>query len=76
MDVDARDRDDGQVRRKRFAFDLACAAAVERVADGGAELLQVEVIDAVADLLIAGEADADRPCGISGCASRCSRGRP
>ena len=60
MDVDAARRDDRQVGGKRFDVDLACAAAVERVADDGAELLQIDVIDAVADLLVAGEADADR----------------
>ena len=55
-----RDRHHGQVGGERLAVDLAGAAAVERVADHGAELLQIDVIDAVADLLVAGEADADR----------------
>ena len=60
MDVDAGDLDHGEVGGERFHVDLADAAAVQGVADHGAELLQVDVIDAVADLLIAGEADADR----------------
>ena len=60
VDVDAADRHDGQVGGERLAVDLARAAAVERVADHGAEFLQIDVIDAVADLLVAGEADADR----------------
>ena len=54
------DRHRRQVGGERLAVDLAGAAAVERVGDVGAELLQVDVIDAVADLLVAGEADADR----------------
>src|SRR5262245_50692353 len=61
MNVDAGDRDDGEVGGKGFRVDLPGAAAVERVADAGAESGQVEMIDTVADLLVAREADADRP---------------
>ena len=60
MDVHAADGDHGQVGRKGLHVDLVAAVAVERVADRGADLGQVEVIDAAADLLVAGEADADR----------------
>jgi type IV pilus assembly protein PilM len=43
---------------EQFAPQLA--AAVERVANHGAELLKIDVIDAVADLLVAGETNANR----------------
>ena len=60
MNVDAANRHHGQIGGERLAVDLALAAAVERVTDDGAELLQIDVIDAVADLLIASETNADR----------------
>ncbi len=60
MDVDAADRHHGQIGGESFAVDFALSAAIERVTGDGAEFLQIDVIDTVADLLIAGEADADR----------------
>ena len=45
---------------ERLVVDAADLGAVERVREVGAELLDVEVVDAAADLLVDGEADADR----------------
>ncbi len=52
-----RDGHPGQVGRERLDVDFVAPLAVERVTDVGAQLGQVDVIDAVADFLIAGEAD-------------------
>src|SRR5262249_53734362 len=61
MDVRSMDRHRGRVGRERLVIDLAGTGAVERVAADRAQLLQVNVIDAVADLLVAGETDTHRP---------------
>src|SRR5205823_14008446 len=46
---------------KGLRFDLSLSHSVERVADDGADLFRMSMIDAVADLLVAGEDNADRP---------------
>ncbi len=76
VNVDAGDGDGRQVGGEGLAVDLALAAAVERVGDVGAEFLQIDVIDAVADLLVAGEADADRPVRDFGMGDRGGRSPP
>ena len=60
MDVHAADRHDGLIGRERLDVDFAACVAVERVANGRADRFQIELIDAVADLLVAGEADSHR----------------
>ena len=45
---------------ERLVVDPADLAAVERVSEVGAEPFDVEVVDAASDLLVDGEADADR----------------
>ena len=55
------DADHHQIGREGLDVDLVGPLAVERVADHGPQLGQIDVIDAVADLFVAGEADADRP---------------
>jgi hypothetical protein len=47
-------------RRERLVLDLARGAAVERVRDLRPERLEVDVVDAVTDLLVRGEHDAHR----------------
>src|SRR5436190_14051864 len=61
MNVDPSKCDDRLVRRKGFRFNLPFAGAVERIADDSAKFLEVDMINAVADLFITSEADADRP---------------
>lgn len=61
MNVDAADGDDGQVRGKGLAIDFSLAAAVQRICHLRPEFLQVDVVDAVADLLVARETNAHRP---------------
>ena len=63
MDVHAADGHFGQVGREGLHVDHVGPLAVERVAGHGADLRQIEMIDAAADLLVAGEAEPDRPCG-------------
>ena len=63
MDVDAADRDDGEVGGERLGVDRAPAGAVEGVAADGADPRHVEVPRAAADLLVAGEDEPDRPVG-------------
>ena len=60
MDVHAADGDDGQVGREGFHVDLVGPLAVERVADRGGDLRRAEMVDALADLLVAGEAHPHR----------------
>ena len=48
-------RDDRQVGRECFDVDLVGSESVERVANRCAEFLQIDVIDAVADLFVASE---------------------
>ena len=54
------DRHHGLVGRERLDVDLAAGVAVERVADRRADLIQFQMVHAVADLLVAGEADSHR----------------
>ena len=61
MDVDAANCHCGQVGGEGFHVDQVAAHAVERIAGDGADFRQIEVIDAVADLLVAGEANSQRP---------------
>ena len=60
MDAVALDPDPDLRRGERLVVDAADLRAVERVREVGAELLDVEVVDAAADLLVDGEADPDR----------------
>ena len=76
VDVHAVDGDNRQVGRKRLDVDLAAAVAVERVANRRADLLQIELIDAVADLLVAGEADSHRAMRNLGMLDRAKRPFP
>ncbi len=57
MDIDPPHGHGGQIGRKGFDVDLVAPLAVERVTDVGPQLGQVDVIDAAADFLVAGEAD-------------------
>src|SRR5262249_54900975 len=52
---------------ERLGLDLAFADPVEGVGDRRTQLLRIDVIDAVPDLLVAGETDANLAAGISGC---------
>ena len=61
MDVDPGDGHNRQVGGKSLAVDLPLPDAVQGVGNMCAQLLQVQVIDAVADFFVAGETDADRP---------------
>ena len=54
------DRDPHRRGREGLDLELAQLAAVERVRDVGAERFEVEVLGAVADLLVDRERDADR----------------
>ena len=63
MDVHPADRHHRLVGRKGFHVDLAAAVTVERVAHRGPNLLQIELVDAAADLLVARETDSHRPVG-------------
>ena len=60
MDVHAADRHRRQIGRKCFHVELAGAAAIERVANRRPELGDIDMIDAVADFLVAREANFDR----------------
>ena len=67
MGVEAAEGHGHRVRREALVFELAAAAAVERVGADGAEPCDVEVIGAAADLLVRRERrSGSGPCGISG----------
>ena len=59
MGADAGDGDGGAVGRERLVLDIARAFAVHGVAELGAQLLDVDIVDAAADLLIRREQDLD-----------------
>ena len=59
MGGDTLDGDGGAVCRKRLVLDMAGGFAVHRVGEVGAELLQVDLVDAAADLLVRREQDLD-----------------
>jgi len=61
MDVHPGDGDCRGVRGEGFVLDLATRHPVERVRDHRADLRRFEVLDAVADFLVAGEDDPHRP---------------
>ena len=61
MDVHAANGDLGGLGGKGLHVDLVAAVAVERVADHGADLADIDVLHAAADFFVAGEAEADRP---------------
>ena len=60
MGADAFDGDGGAVGRKRLVLDIPRGFAVHRVGEIGAELFQVDLVDAAADLLVGREQDLDR----------------
>ncbi len=60
MRADALDGDGGAVGREGLVLDIARGFAVHRVGEIGAELLQVGLVDAAADLFVGGEQDLDR----------------
>ena len=60
MDADAGERDLELDRRERLVLDLADDRPVDRVGEVRAEVLEVEVVGAVADLLVDGEARSAR----------------
>ena len=60
MGRDALDGDGGAVGREGFVLDIPRGFAVHRIGEVGAELLQVDLVDAAADFLIGGEQDLDR----------------
>ena len=60
MGADALDGDGGAVGGERLVLDGAGALAVHGVAEVGAELLQIDLVDAAADLLVRREQDLDR----------------
>ena len=57
MGADAFDGDGGAVGRKRLVLDIACGFAVDRIGEVGAELFQVGLVDAAADLFVRREQD-------------------
>lgn len=59
MGADAVDGDGGAVGGERLVLDAARALAVHRVAEIGAQLLDVDIVDAAADLFIRREQDLD-----------------
>ena len=56
---DAFDGDGGAVGRKRLVLDIPGGFAVDRVGEIGAELFQVGLVDAAADLFVGREQDLD-----------------
>ena len=58
MDADAAEGDRQLDGGERLVLDLADLGSVERVGEVGAEALEVEVVGAVADLLVRRETDA------------------
>ena len=59
MGADAFDGDGGAVGREGLVLDIAGGFAVDGVGEIGAELLQVDLVDAAADLLVGREQDLD-----------------
>ena len=59
MGADALDRDGGAVGRERLVLDIPGGFAVDGVGEIGAELFQVGLVDAAADLFIGREQDLD-----------------
>ena len=59
MGADALDRDGGAVGGKRLVLEVPGALAVHGVGEVGAEFLQVDLVDAAADLLVGREQDLD-----------------
>ena len=59
MGRDALDGDAGAVGRKGLVLDMARAFAVHGVGEFGAELIQVRLVDAAADLFVRREQDLD-----------------
>ena len=59
MGRDALDGDGGAVGREGFVLDMAGGFAVHRIGEVGAELLQVGLVDAAADLFVGREQDLD-----------------
>ena len=59
MGRDALDGDGGAVGRKGLVLDIARGFAVHRIGEVGAELFQVGLVDAAADLLVGREQDLD-----------------
>ena len=59
MGADALDGDGGGIGGEGLVLDIAGGLAVDGVGKIGAELLQVDLVDAAADLLIGGEQDLD-----------------
>ena len=59
MGRDALDGDGGAVGRKGLVLDIAGGFAVHRIGEVGAELFQVDLVDAAADLFVGREQDLD-----------------
>ena len=59
MGGDALDGDGGAIGRERLVLDMARGLAVDRVGEIGAEFLEVDLVDAAADLLVGREQDLD-----------------
>ena len=59
MGADAFDRDGDAIGGEGFVLDIAGGFAVDRVGEIGAELFQVGLVDAAADLFIGREQDFD-----------------
>ena len=59
MGADTLDGDGGAVGGKRLVFDVAGGFAVHRIGEVGAELFQVDLVDAAADLFVRREQDLD-----------------
>ena len=59
MGADALDGDRGAVGRESLVLDIAGGFAVHRIGEIGAELLQVGLVDAAADLFVGREQDLD-----------------
>ncbi len=60
MGADALDGDGGAIGGKGLVFDMTGGFAIHRIGEIGAELVQVDLVDAPADLLVGGEQDLDR----------------
>ena len=61
MNIDAANVNHHHVGRKCFDVNLVGSLTIERVTDDGRKLRQIDMVDAVADLFVAGETDANRP---------------
>ena len=59
MGADALDGDGGAVGGKRLVLDISGGFAVHRIGEVGAELFQVDLVDAAADLFVRREQDLD-----------------